>query len=649
MAEETAKWTCLRCTYANWPRSKRCTLCEAPRDLPSIEDEMHRVDLGNSKKATGGWSCPTCTFDNWAASVKCTQCGTSSPLPSVSRSSIEPESSSSLTQLGFVKWTCSSCTYENWPKSKTCVMCNAPPPEAAHSVSNPNDDWLSACKAVITGDDKALQSFLLSSASQGIIFSRRLTSQDCLVLDQFLNQSVISGATPSIKPGLSVIDLAQICHRTDLVSLFSALSPAAPRTPSTPASHSGRGTKRSFCHSSSYAAKELRRLLDACVGQRRGEFPCLYLTEFGVFALPAEMTSLASTVQEVVFAELCDTDVQDELEVRSKAINWWVLDGQHNQPTSRLFALWNRTDGDCLLDSIMQACWGVFDTQNTLRQALASSLKACERHFFRAWREYETQQAANQYRPDDQQLLRDWRSVLDAANLPRVSLEQIHIFVLAHILRRPIIVYSVKYIHNYRNEPIGFSNFQGVYLPVLWERSFCSRDPIILGYTRGHFSALVPKEPQINGQCDNLDNEARSARSDDGCWDPAPTSDPLDDQPRPNSDPGSLHDQPEVTGSSQPTNERSLYFPLFDLQGQPLPTPFASKKGTSGDTQLLRDRLSTVPTRRGLLLARLRLPAARHHLVETIVRDWLSVYQNMSVEAVNEIPGCGISATSPFA
>lgn len=34
----------------------------------------------------------------------------------------------------------------------------------------------------------------------------------------------------------------------------------------------------------------------------------------------------------------------------------------------------------------------------------------------------------------------------------------------------------------------------GVYLPLLWERAFCSKVPITLGYTRGHFSALVPME-----------------------------------------------------------------------------------------------------------------------------------------------------------
>ena len=31
-------------------------------------------------------------------------------------------------------------------------------------------------------------------------------------------------------------------------------------------------------------------------------------------------------------------------------------------------------------------------------------------------------------------------------------------------------------------------------MPLLWERAFCSKVPIALGYTRGHFSALVPMD-----------------------------------------------------------------------------------------------------------------------------------------------------------
>ena len=41
--------------------------------------------------------------------------------------------------------------------------------------------------------------------------------------------------------------------------------------------------------------------------------------------------------------------------------------------------------------------------------------------------------------------------------------------------------------------PLSFSCL-GVYLPVLWEQSFCWKNPLVLGYTRGHFSALVAME-----------------------------------------------------------------------------------------------------------------------------------------------------------
>lgn len=89
----------------------------------------------------------------------------------------------------------------------------------------------------------------------------------------------------------------------------------------------------------------------------------------------------------------------------------------------------------------------------------------------------------------------DWSTLLSLANQPGSSLEQIHIFALSHIMRRPIIVYGVKFVKSFRGEDIGYARFEGLYLPLLWEQSFCIKSPIALGYTRGHFSALVPTEP----------------------------------------------------------------------------------------------------------------------------------------------------------
>ena len=42
--------------------------------------------------------------------------------------------------------------------------------------------------------------------------------------------------------------------------------------------------------------------------------------------------------------------------------------------SSRLYPLWNRTAGDCLLDSLLQATWSVMDRDNSLRKAMADSL-----------------------------------------------------------------------------------------------------------------------------------------------------------------------------------------------------------------------------------------------------------------------------------
>lgn len=63
-------------------------------------------------------------------------------------------------------------------------------------------------------------------------------------------------------------------------------------------------------------------------------------------------------------------------------------------------------------------------------------------------------------RADVAAFLRDISS-LSSRSQPGASLEQTHIFVLAHILRRPIIVYGVKYYKSFRGETLGYTRFQG--------------------------------------------------------------------------------------------------------------------------------------------------------------------------------------------
>lgn len=55
----------------------------------------------------------------------------------------------------------------------------------------------------------------------------------------------------------------------------------------------------------------------------------------------------------------------------------------------------------------------------------------------------------------------DWSALVSLATQPGSSLEQLHVFVLAHIFRRPIIIYGVKYVKSFRGENIGYAKFEG--------------------------------------------------------------------------------------------------------------------------------------------------------------------------------------------
>ena len=84
--------------------------------------------------------------------------------------------------------------------------------------------------------------------------------------------------------------------------------------------------------------------------------------------------------------------------------------------------------------------------------------------FYPRWKEWEIQQALElDYTLDESQLTEDWAEILSLASQPGASLEQIHIFCLAHVLRRPIIVYGVKYVKSWRGENLGYARFEGMY------------------------------------------------------------------------------------------------------------------------------------------------------------------------------------------
>ncbi|KAL3269279.1 hypothetical protein HHI36_008356 [Cryptolaemus montrouzieri] len=546
MSEKEKKWSCEYCTYENFPSALKCTMCRGPRPFVSEniyslhnEDNAYNLAAGPcvNKAKRNKWQCETCAFKNLSTEQICGQCGASflgasnvheqfqtlkiMPHSDLAQSLSHPCNNSpplSLTNEEntrkiLEKWSCAMCTYENWPKTTKCSMCGfAPnnsqrPPPSSHkmsptnhkmSIDNVNDiqmpsidiiednkseterklrimrgnadwNWLNACIGIIEGNSIPVEQYLSSGGDP----ARTLTASEVAILNR----------SSAFDIGHTLVHLAIRFQREDILAvLLSQIG------------GSGSGIKRVPSYVAPDIAADIRRYFASSIRNRKGHFPCSFVTDFPTFALPAEVDELPGPVQDQLFSELLDKDAQDQLESDPAVINWSLE--LTVRLGSRLHALWNRSAGDCLLDSVMQATWGIFDRDNHLRRTLADSLSQGSHMFYPRWKEYEASHASFlQYSLEEEQWEEDWTSLLSLANQPGTSLEQLHVFALAHVLRRPIIVYGVKYVKSFRGEALGYARFEGVYLPLLCEQSFCVRTPIALGYTRGHFSALVAMEP----------------------------------------------------------------------------------------------------------------------------------------------------------
>lgn len=296
--------------------------------------------------------------------------------------------------------------------------------------------WLNACIGVVENNLAAVEHYL----SRGGSVARTLTSNEVLLLNR----------PSAFDVGHTLIHLAIRFHRDELL----------PRLLAQISSNGPSGIKCCPCYIAPDIATDIRRHFCAILRIRKSSFNCHYVNEHATFSLPSDIEELPLTVQEQLFEELLDRDAQKQLENPPPALNWSLE--ITSRLGSRLMVLWNRSAGDCLLDSCLQATWGVFDRDNMLRRALSESIHQCSNIFYPRWREYEMIQAALlHFKLEESQWEDDWQQLLSLASQPGASLEQLHIFVLAHIFRRPIIVYGVKYVKSFRGEDIGYARFEG--------------------------------------------------------------------------------------------------------------------------------------------------------------------------------------------
>ncbi|XP_006630477.1 ubiquitin thioesterase ZRANB1 [Lepisosteus oculatus] len=608
--ESTSKWSCHMCTYLNWPRAIRCTQClcqrqrtrsptESPQSSgsgcrpapPPVDPCEEYNDRNKLNTRTQHWTCTACTYENWPKTRKCVVCDHPKPNNIEAIELAESEDPSSIiNEQDRARWrsSCSGGQRRSPPTSKRDLEVKMDFQRielAAGAVGSKEElevdfkklkqiknrmrktDWLflNACAGVVEGDLAAVEAY----KSSGGDIARQLTADEVRLLNR----------PSAFDDGYTLVHLAIRFQRQDMLAiLLTEVSQQAAKC-----------IPAMVCPE---LTEQIRREVAASLHQRKGDFACYFLTDLVTFTLPADIEDLPPTVQEKLFDEVLDRDVQKELEEESPIINWSLELG--TRLDSRLYALWNRTAGDCLLDSVLQATWGIYDKDSVLRKALHDSLHDCSHWFYTRWKEWESwysQSFGLHFSLREEQWQEDWAFILSLASQPGASLEQTHIFVLAHILRRPIIVYGVKYYKSFRGETLGFTRFQGVYLPLLWEQSFCWKSPIALGYTRGHFSALVAMEN------DGYDNRGAGAN---------------------------LNTDDDVTVT---------FLPLVDSERKLLHIHFLSAQEIGNEEQqekLLREWLDCCVTEGGVLVALQKSSRRRNHpLVTQMVEKWLDRYRQI--------------------
>uniref|UniRef100_A0A8C8YJY0 Tumor necrosis factor alpha-induced protein 3 n=1 Tax=Prolemur simus TaxID=1328070 RepID=A0A8C8YJY0_PROSS len=201
--------------------------------------------------------------------------------------------------------------------------------------------------------------------------------------------------------------------------------------------------------------------------------------------------------REIIHKALIDRNIQASLESQKK-LNWC-------REVRKLVALKTNGDGNCLMHATSQYMWGVQDTDLVLRKALFSTLKETDTRNFKFRWQLESLKSQEFVETGLCYDTRNWNDEWDtlvkmaSADTPGAqgglqynSLEEIHIFVLCNILRRPIIVISDKMLRSLESG----SNFAplrvgGIYLPLHWPPQECYRYPIVLGYDSQHFVPLV--------------------------------------------------------------------------------------------------------------------------------------------------------------
>ncbi|NXJ86441.1 OTU7B protein, partial [Trogon melanurus] len=264
----------------------------------------------------------------------------------------------------------------------------------------------------------------------------------------------------------------------------------------------------------SHASSTIVSLARSHVSSANGSSEHLLEMPICTFQLP-DLTVYAEDFRSFIERDLIEQSMLVALEQAGR-LNWWA---NVDPSCQRLLPLATTGDGNCLLHAASLGMWGFHDRDLMLRKSLYTLMdKGAEREALRRrWRWQQTQQNKESglvYTEEEWQ--KEWNELIKlASSEPRVhygtngsgcggvesseepvyeSLEEFHVFVLAHVLKRPIVVVADTMLRDSGGEAFAPIPFGGIYLPLEVPANKCHRSPLVLAYDQAHFSALVSME-----------------------------------------------------------------------------------------------------------------------------------------------------------
>lgn len=359
------------------------------------------------------------------------------------------------------------------------------------SIVNATDStWIAACLGAATGDVAPVHQYI----ANGGIVDRPTVAGDCTALGQM-------GIW--LEPGRTLLDIA--LERDCAVVVMALMEGMQPGISEDTQEFVRRNlstlVEDDFQRTTSFLAafgeedaaampNVVREILLTARNTRADGLSYLELESLPCsfsFFLPAEVAQAPEDVRRRALGLL--VEAADCLEALEAAVGWWP-----SHSAACVVPLYTSADLNCLLHACSLALAGVRDTLTIpqaegrclLRELLYASLANCP----------SLQKAA--LCPAGVGGEERLQEVLSSAKRNRTALDGSHMFALANTLRRPLICHAAVDHEGGEARHILEVPFRmsGVYLPLMWDPAECSTNPLVVAYTRGHFTALCPVRPE---------------------------------------------------------------------------------------------------------------------------------------------------------